>query len=201
MNKRTGEETHKSIPMLRYYNVFNLDQCEGVTDPLLDAINIPDPVAKADEVIAAFTGKPSVVFGSNGKAFYSPCADRVILPQQSGFNSPAQFYRTYFHELIHATGHPDRLNRFEADKPVSDNERGMEELIAEMGAAMLLAECGLFEETEEKNASYCQHWINELKADSKLIVKAAGRAQKAVDMILGRKYEQEEHAEPLALAA
>jgi antirestriction protein ArdC len=74
----------------------------------------------------------------------------------------------------------------------SQLERGLEELIAEMGAAMLLAECGIFEETFEKNAS-CQHWINELKADAKLIVKAAGRAQRAVDLILGRQYDQEEH--------
>lgn len=193
LDKRTGEEKHKEVPVLRYYNVFNLDQTEGVQDPVLDAVDIPDPIAKADEVIAAFVGKPEVIFGSNGKAFYSPARDRVVLPQQSGFKSPAQFYRTYFHELVHSTGHPSRLNRFETGKPCADNDRGIEELVTEMGAAMLLAECGIFEETAEKNASYCQHWINELKADSKLIVKAAGRAQRAVDLILGRQYDHEEH--------
>ena len=65
-----------------------------------------------------------------------------------------------------------------------------------MGSAMLLAECGIFEECAEKNASYCQHWISELKADSKLIVKAAGKAQRAVDHILGRQWDQSaEHSE------
>jgi antirestriction protein ArdC len=201
VDKRTGEEKPKEVPILRYYSVFNLDQCDGVADPLLDSVDILNPIAKADEVIAAFAGKPEVIFGSNGKPFYSPSRDRVVLPQQSGFTDAAQFYRTYFHELAHATGHVSRLNRFESES-FADEARGLEELVAEMASAMLLAECGIFEETAEKNASYCQHWINELKGDPKLIVKAAGKAQKAVDFILGRQYESAEHSEPeLAKAA
>jgi antirestriction protein ArdC len=192
VNKRTGEQEHKTIPMMRYYNVFNLAQVEGIADPLLDAVDIPDPIAKADEVIAGYAGSPEVVFGSSGKACYSVALDKVVMPQQSSFTSSAQFYRTYFHELVHSTGAKSRLDRFEGHEDVQDFDggRGLEELVAEMGAAMLLAECGIFEEVLEKNASYCQHWINELKGDAKLLVKAAGRAQRAVDLILGRSSDQ-----------
>jgi antirestriction protein ArdC len=127
------------------------------------------------------------------------------MPQQSSFTSSAQFYRTYFHELVHASGHSSRLNRFSTDSAQHDFDgtRGLEELVAEMGSAMLLAECGIFEECVEKNTSYCQHWISELKVDPKLIVKAAGKAQRAVDRILGRQWDQSsEHSEPsVALAA
>jgi antirestriction protein ArdC len=201
INKRTGEEEHKPVPVLRYYNVFNLEQTEGVADPLLDVADIADPIAKADEVIANFADKPAVVFGSSGKACYNVALDKIILPQQSSFSSPAQFYRCYFHELIHGSGSASRLNRFSSEPGPDefDGSRGLEELVAELGSAMLLAECGIFEECAEKNASYCQYWINELKADSKLIVKAAGRAQKAVDYILGRQREQtQEISLPLA---
>lgn len=201
IDARTGEEHNKAVPVLRYYNVFNLEQTEGVTDPLLDQVNIAEPIAKADQVIADFVGKPAVVFGSTGKACYNPALDKVIMPQQSSFTSSAHCYRTFFHELIHSTGHPSRLNRFSAKQPVTDSDRGFEELVAEMGAAILLAECGIFEECAEKNASYCQHWINELKAVSKLIVKAAGKAQKAVDLILNRQWDNAGHSEPVALAA
>jgi antirestriction protein ArdC len=188
VNKRTGEEELRQAFVLRYYNLFNLEQVEGVADPLLDAADIADPIAKADEIIANFVDKPVVIFGSSGKACYNVELDKVILPQQSSFSSPAQFYRCYFHELIHGTGSAGRLNRFstEAGQEEFDGTRGLEELVAEIGSAMLLAECGIFEECAEKNASYCQYWINELKADSKLIIKAASRAQKAVDHILGR---------------
>jgi antirestriction protein ArdC len=189
---RPGEISSKTkeIPMMRYYNVFNLAQVEGIADPLLDAVDIPDPIAKADEVIAGFAGKPEVIFGSAGKAYYNPASDQVVMPQQSSFTSSAQFYRTYFHELVHATGAKSRLERFTGEGTVLDY--GLEELVAEMGSAMLLAECGIFEETFEKNASYCQHWINALGSDSKLIVRAAGKAQKAVDHILGRSYQEED---------
>jgi antirestriction protein ArdC len=199
INKRTGEEEHKSIPVLRFYGVFNLEQTEGVTDPLLDVVNIADPIAKADEIIANYANGPTVVFGSSGRAFYSVADDKVVMPQQSSFTSAAKLYRCYFHELIHSTGSEDRLNRFSGQEEI-DGARGFEELVAEIGSALLLAECGLFEECADKNASYCQHWINELKADSKLIVRAAGKAQRAVDLVLGRKWDQAE-PQPLPLAA
>jgi len=183
------------------HNLWNLEQTEGVTDPLLDVADISDPIAKADEIIANYANKPTVVFGSSGRAFYSVSEDKVVMPQQSSFTSPAQTYRCYFHELVHSTGHEGRLNRFSGQEEV-DGTRGFEELVAEMGAAMLLAECGIFEECAEKNASYCQHWINELKADSKLIIKAAGKAR-AVDLILGRQWNQSpgQSENKLALAA
>jgi antirestriction protein ArdC len=195
VDKRTGEEHNKIVPLLRYYGVFNLEQCEGIADPLLDLVSITDPVSKADEVIAGYVGKPEIVFGSSGKACYIPAFDKVIMPQQSSFTSVAQFYRTYFHELIHSTGNSSRLNRFDGKTPELGEELVMEELVAEMGSAMLLAECGIFEECVEKNASYCQHWISQLKADSKLVVKAAGKAQRAVDHILGRTCEDAGHVE------
>src|SRR5258708_39581508 len=114
INKRTGEEEHKTVPVLRFYGVFNLEQTEGVTDPLLDVADITNPIAKADEIIANYANKPTVVFGSSGRAFYSVSEDKVVMPQQSSFSSPAQLYRTYFHELVHITGHESRLNRFSA---------------------------------------------------------------------------------------
>jgi antirestriction protein ArdC len=201
INKRTGEEEHKSVPVLRFYGVFNLEQTEGVTDPLLDVVNITDPIAKADEIIANYANGPRVVFGSSGRAFYSVADDKVVMPQQSSFSSSAQFYRCYFHEQIHGTGSEGRLNRFSGQDEV-EATRGFEELVAEIGSAMLLAECGIFEECAEKNASYCQHWITELKADSRLIIRAAGKAQRAVDHILGRQWDQSENKpQPMALAA
>jgi antirestriction protein ArdC len=80
-------------------------------------------------------------------------------------------------------------------------EFGFEELVGELGAAMLLAHAGLYEDMEEKSASYLSNWKQALQADSKLIVKAAGAAQKAVDLILGRQWDQQAEPQALALAA
>jgi antirestriction protein ArdC len=198
---RRGEEENKRIPILRYYNVFNLEQTEGIADPLLDLVSVPNPIEAAESVISGYAGKPDLVYGSSGLACYRSTDDHVVIPQQNAFTTPAQYYRTVFHEFVHSTGHSSRLDRWNGDKLVSDHDRALEELVAEMGASMLLAECGLFDETFDKYASYISHWLHELKNDSKLVVKAAGRAQRAVDLILGRSFQDAEHVEPLAAAA
>jgi antirestriction protein ArdC len=186
VDSESGEKKH--YPVLRYYNVFSLDSCEGLTCPLLDETNIADPIEAAESIIAGYTDKPAITFGQSGKAFYSPAEDRVVMPQRSHFTSAAAYYRTYFHELSHSVGAKSRLNRWsESDaQNFGNDERGLEELTAELAAAMLLAHAGLYEDMEEKSASYLSNWKQALQADSKLIVRAAGAAQRACDYILNR---------------
>src|ERR1700740_277592 len=122
-------------------------------------------------------------------AFYRSSADMVGMPSRSCFESPEAYYSTLFHELTHSTGHPSRLNRFAEDS--TDHQFGSEsysreELIAEMGAAMLAGIAGISHATLGNSASYLQAWINRLKSDSRLIISAASHAHKAVDYILGR---------------
>lgn len=199
VDNESGEKKH--YPVLRYYNVFNLDSVEGVKCPLLDEVNIADPIEAAESIIAGYTDKPAITFGQSGRAFYSTAEDRIVMPQRSHFISASAFYRTQFHEIIHSTGAKGKLNRWsEMDTHnFGREEYGFEELVGELGAAMLLAHAGLYEEMEEKSASYLSNWKQALQADSKLIVRAAGAAQKAVDWILNTHAEQ--HAEPLPLAA
>jgi antirestriction protein ArdC len=61
-----------------------------------------------------------------------------------------------------------------------------EELIAEMGAAMLVGIAGISQTTLSNSAAYLQTWIKRLKSDSRLIISAASHAQKAADYILGK---------------
>ena len=50
-------------------------------------------------------------FAVKDVAFYSPSLDYVQLPKKEFFKSTAKYYSTLFHEVIHWTGHPERLNR------------------------------------------------------------------------------------------
>jgi antirestriction protein ArdC len=199
VDSESGEKKH--YPVLRYYNVFNLDSCEGLTDPLLDEVNIADPIEAAESIIAGYTNKPAINFGQSGRAFYSPAEDRIVMPQRSHFVSASAYYRTFFHEILHSSGAKGRLNRWsELDtQKFGREEYGFEELTAELGAAMVLAHAGLYEDMKEKSASYLSNWKQALQADSKLIVKAAGAAQKAVDWILDSHGVQQ--TEPLPMAA
>jgi len=70
--------------------------------------------------------------------------------------------------------------------PFGSEDYSKEELVAEMGAAMLCGIAGIQSRTLDNSASYLQSWINRLRSDSRLIVSAASQAQKAADYILAR---------------
>lgn len=97
---------------------------------------------------------------------------------------------TLFHELTHATGHANRLNRkgiAEFDK-FGSAQYAREELIAEMGAAFLCGHCGIEQATLDNSAAYIASWIRTLRGDPMLAVTAAAQAQKASDWVLGKVF-------------
>lgn len=175
----------QSAPILRYYYVFNVEQCEGIKAP--ERAGIPAD-ATAEDVIEKMPARPRVEHGGN-QAFYSPTLDYIQMPPRNSFESREAYYRVMFHELTHSTGHPARLNRFEnlqALAPFGSTDYSKEELTAEIGSAMLCAETGI-EHNLEASAAYVANWLQVLKNDKRMVVFAAARAQKAVDFILARK--------------
>lgn len=188
-DEETGEK--KKIPFLRYYNVFHIDQCEGIkakhTTPM-PAVASPD--AEAERIIEGYKNRSGVhiIHQEGDRAYYHPSTDRVVLPMMEQFKSTAEYYSTAFHELTHSTGHESRLNRLVKLAAFGSEEYSKEELVAEIGAAALNSRCGMETADSFKNsAGYIQNWIKALKNDKRMIVSAAGKAEKAVDMIMGER--------------
>jgi antirestriction protein ArdC len=193
-DKESGEK--EKIPMLRFYNVFNVAQCDGLK-------NIPAPadeatgevteamtLAKAETIVSGMPKPPQIKYGMT-QAFYSPGADFIGMPQFGSFRTAAGYFGTLFHELTHSTGHASRLNRptLTESAGFGSNPYCKEELIAEMGAAFLCGHAGIEETTLENSAAYIQNWLEQLKNDRTLIVQAAAQAQKAADFIVGPKHQ------------
>lgn len=199
-----GEAKVKKIPLLRLFHVFNTEQCDWAEDARLPEIVEPaeaaDPIEGAQALVADYlTHGPSLGHGGN-RAFYRPAADHVQMPQFADFDSPEAYYSTLYHELTHSTGHDSRLKRDGIREgsfgAFGDKVYSNEELIAEMGAAILCAVAGIEQAaTLDNSASYLAHWLQALKADSSLIIRAASAAQKAVDRIVGTTFENEEKEE------
>ena len=105
------------------------------------------------------------------------------------------FYSTAFHELTHSTGHASRLARKDLLEfhRFGDASYSREELVAEMGAAMLSAVAGIHQTTVPQSAAYLASWLKVLRGDSRMIVTAAAQAQKAADMIRWLSYASAEH--------
>jgi len=183
---RKPDEKPRFIPLARYYTVFNLDQTEGIDAPEVKDLPIFSPIETAEKIVEDMPNKPELVHGG-GRACYDPKKDIVTLPKPETFISREEYYSTAFHELTHSTGHKSRLDRkFDKVAALGSDDYSKEELIAEMGAGFLCAEAGIENATLENSASYIQNWINALKADSRLIVQAGSKAQKASNYILGK---------------
>lgn len=185
----TGEA--EKIPMLRYYRVFDIKDCKGIKSKRKEVSFDHDPIAEAEAIVDGYADAPPIGLAS-GRAYYMPSPDRVSVPPLQDYPKAEEYYSTLFHELIHSSGHQSRLNRpgIEEYAAFGDENYSKEELIAEIGAAMLCATCGIDNSTIENSAAYIQSWHRKLKNDPTLIVKAAGQAQKATDYILGTTFDE-----------
>ena len=185
------ESVVKRVPLLRYYRVFNGKDVEGIQFNLQEVKigravpdNAPENQA-AQSIVENYPNAPEIKHGGN-RAYYSPPADYVQMPNASNFDSANDYYRTLFHELIHSTGHPSRLNR-ELNTNHKSEAYAKEELTAEMGAVFLSAWAGILWYNNKNHAAYLKSWNNAIKEaenDSKFIMQAAAAAQKATDYIL-----------------
>lgn len=173
------------IPVLRYYNVFNVEQTEGVEYPKAEVPTFAhDPIAEAERIAAAMPQPPTITHADERRAFYRAANDTVNVPPLARFERAAEYYSTLFHELTHATAHPSRLNRkTEGPQGFGTVSYGREELIAEMGSAYLCGKAGILDETADNTAAYLDGWRALIKADRRAVVLAAAAAQKAVDYI------------------
>ena len=181
-----GEVSERTIPLLRYYTVFNIAQCEGLR---INTEAAPAPVATlpaADAVVSSMTNAPSIQHDQD-RAYYVPASDEIHMPPQHRFENTTGYYSTLYHELTHSTGHPSRLNRpgVETVAPFGSENYGREELVAEFGAAFLCCAVGIDSVHPDNHIAYIQSWRRAIKNDPKALVVAASQAQKAADHILG----------------
>jgi len=187
-DKATGED--KKVPLLRYFRVWNTDQCEGLKVPEWQTIKPIDfnPILEAEKVVNGMPNAPEIR-NEGTAACYNSELDLVKMPKPETFETPANYYGTLFHELAHSTGHESRLNRDEIGNgsKFGSKEYSLEELVAEMTTAMVCGTIGIGNELIDNQAAYIQGWLKKLKDDKKMLVKAGGRAQKAADYILDEK--------------
>lgn len=192
-DEESGEE--KKLPMLRTYKVFEINtQVEGLESKREVIEYDNEPIDQAKSIVNEyFSRNNSPKFTRKvGIPCYIPSEDRVCMPKINDFINSEEYYSTFFHEMVHSTGHNDRLKREAVNKKISfgNNDYSKEELVAEIGASMLSAEARIDTVTIDNSASYIDNWLQQLRNDKTLIVKAAQKAQKATDYILNREFDK-----------
>jgi antirestriction protein ArdC/nucleoside-triphosphatase THEP1 len=202
-NGLTKEDLKKNLtkfPVLKYYNVFRADDCEGLKFPAAKERKTTNPIDSAQAIIDGFKNPPKYT-NIGDRAYYRPSTDELNMPTIEAFTSEAFYYSTFFHEAVHSTGAEHRLSR-DMTGTRSGGGSGnyaFEELIAELGAVFLCSESGILFHTKENSAKYLKSWnnhlIDELNDDNRFFLKASAQAQKASNHILGREVANAETTE------
>ena len=210
LNNLTKEDFKKhliKIPLVKYYVVFRADDCEGLVFPKPINKEKSNPIAEAQNIIDQYPNPPQYTFvGSEAK--YLPSKDVINMPKIVAFTNETSYYATYFHEIIHSTGHCKRLDRGN-DTRVRDGSDAdkrayaFEELVAELGAVFLSSEAGILFHTRENSAKYLKGWnsrlVSELENDNRFFFKASAKAQKGANWVLDRIMATEEKEETIQI--
>jgi len=190
-DKKTGEDV--TLPVLRHYNVFNVEQCEGIEAPDAPEENSEltfTPLEQAETIICNYPNAPAIQH-EGYQARYRLSSDTILIPEPKRFEDAESYYGTLFHEAAHNTGISKRLDRGlddESPAPFGSPDYSKEELVAEMGAAFLNATAGISPPHHRAIGRLHRQLEKNLKGDKRLVVTAAGAAQKAADWILGSEF-------------
>ena len=193
-----GTEHYRKIPFLKYYTVFSVEDTEGVERKFAPKTYETKPVEALEAIAKAYIEREGIRFETNrgNRACYSPVMDSITLPNMEQFEDAISYYSTLFHEMAHSTGAKNRLDRNLTEGSFGDEVYSAEELVAEITSSMLLAECGYSTPDAIRNsAAYVKHWKQFIHDDPRAFVSACGKAEKAINYILGRNQEEEDEAE------
>jgi len=196
-NEETGEMEEKKFFFLKYFNVFNLQQT-SLADKWV-APELPGETKEPHDIFTEYVEREGieVQFGGD-RAYYNRGRDEIGMPSPEAFGEEAEFHSTAYHEAVHSTGHKKRLDRLDGGNPLdeevsSGDAYSKEELVAEIGAAMLCNLTGVdTEKAFDNSVAYIKGWKKRIKDDTKLMMRAASQAQKAVDFIIPDEDEEEE---------
>ena len=201
-----GEQDHEQTgpPMVRIHAVFNLEQADGLKLERLDDDRDEAPEWKTHQTAERVIQESGihVAHVRGDRAFYNMQTDKVTLPEREQFVTGNGYYQIALHELGHATGHPDRLDRDTLKNGVENfrgTEYAREELRAEISAVLTGARGGVGHDGI-RGETYVKGWLTALNHDPQEIDKAAAEAQHMSDYLMRpiRAREQvteQEHAE------
>ena len=195
-----GNEEEKRIPILKWFRVFSRSQT-NIPAPVVeiseeDKLKFKENEEKVREQMNSFLGEQNISLGHGGaRAFYRYSSDHIQMPDEKAFPSGYNYMPTFFHEIVHSTGHKTRLNR-DMSGYFGDDNYAFEELVAEMGAALLCRHFNILPEDPledglENQAAYLTSWFKKIKDDPNCLIRAGSKAQAAIDFILGTKFEDD----------
>lgn len=193
-----GGEVERDIPFLKTYSVFNVEQIAGLPDHFYrQPAPVIDPVQRIAHADRFFANTGSVIRHGGSQAFYAPATDHIQMPPFETFRDAASYVAVLSHEHVHWTADSRRVGRDLSRYAKDRSERAREELVAEIGSALICADLGIVPELEPRpdHASYVQSWLQVLQGDKRAVFQAAAHAQRAAAFLHGLQPQSEDERE------
>lgn len=115
-------------------------------------------------------------------AYYSITKNEIIVPEKRQFKDGEAFYGTLFHEMTHSTGAKGVLDRLEPTA-FGSKEYAREELVAELGSALVSQRYGMTKHIKEDSCAYLKSWLDSLKESPQFIKTTLMDVKKASSLI------------------
>ena len=194
------QKKYSVYPKLNVHNVFNVAQTNlrearpELYEKLCERNNLKRPAslddekmafAPLDEMIEKKLWVCPISLEHQDSAYYSIAKDAIVLPEKSQFINGESFYGTLLHEMTHSTGAEGRLDRI---KPAAfgSKEYACEELVAELGSALVASQYGITKTIKEDSAQYLGSWLDVLKESPEFLKTTLFDVKKASSMIAQR---------------
>jgi len=185
-----GQSTGKTgAVMTRYFRVFNSCQIEGdyarnAEQRFKDKLKSHDPIMEAESFVDSYVKAERLPVRPSDRAYYAGgIREHIGMPELGQFHTPSHYYSVFAHEITHSTGNVNRLKRDMSGR-FGDKSYAFEELVAELGSAMICGALGLEARPREDHARYIKGWLSALRGDNSFVISAASHAQKAADYAL-----------------
>lgn len=184
---RCCEEQSRFMVSRVLKGVFHLSQVEPIEGETQTLPTLPKP-PKADiaphEIISRWKGQGmDIRMVDSDRAYFSPMDDYINLPPVGAFKDEIGFHATVLHEATHWTGHSSRLARANMNM-FGTPDYAFEELVAEIGAAVLAAQLGYEASPEAGHGEYLASWLQVLKSEPMKLHEAAVLAEKAAQFLV-----------------
>lgn len=201
--KRMSEEErakYKVYPKLQVYNVFNVAQTnlQEARPELWKKLEDANSPKKFEQVGEQFSFEPvdrmikdnlwicpiKEVKGDN--AYFSISRNEIVVPTRQQFINGESFYSNLFHEMGHSTGAENQLNRLKPGQTFGSAEYAREELVAELGAALVAQRYGMTKNIKEDSAAYLKSWLNSLHKSPDFLKTTLFDVKRSTGMITQR---------------
>lgn len=194
--QKLSDEEKKEYKVIHYlvpWTVFNIDQTnlKEARPELYQKLTMPfdrkssektlegmfkfEPI---DKMISDNLWRCPIISEESNQAFFSPVKDEIHIPLKAQFKDGELFYGTTLHEMIHSTGVQSCKNR-KLEGKFGKDSYAKEELVAELGSAMVASFYGFAKHIREDSAEYLKSWIDNLREKPEIIKSVLSEMREA----------------------